>query len=255
MYSKILNSIFALSVILLASCNMANNPVNPAYSPELVQIEEKWESDVITTDRLHKVYYKEFDKSGNLVLLVHFDNNSDTTSKSIYSYEKDLSTEQHIAYNEVGEIVENCKIKYFYNNSKLIEKKKYDNDGELQVSWTFDYNNHGHLIQTKQNDIEKGTSYTKTIKNQYNNSGELTEISYEIDSSVDPNPNQTILTKDSIVYTNNNSIKYYKIDDKGQVNNIYSYIYDRTGQITAEIISDPSGAVKKRYDFYYTYFK
>lgn len=254
MYKKVLNSILTLSALLIVSCNMADNPVNSAYSPSIVQIEEKWESDILTLDKQKKVYYKEFDKQGNILLYVEFDNNSDTASKSLYSYEHNLSTEQHLKYDNSGKVIENCKIKYFYYNSKLVEKKKYDEQGELQVSWKYDYNNRGHLIETLQKDLQKGTSYTKTFKNQYNKQGELTQISYEVEGAVDQNPSETSFTKDSIVYLPDNSVKFYKIDTSGKVNNIYSYIYDNTGKVKAEIISDPKGAVKKRYDYYYAYF-
>ncbi len=255
MHNKILNSILLITASILVSCNMSENPVNSAYSPDIVQIEEKWESDVISANKQRKIYYREFDRNGNVLLFVEFDRNSDTTSKSIYSYDDNQSTEQHIRYDHSGNVIENSKIKYFFNDSKLVEKKQYSNDGELQVSWSFDYNKYGHLTQSKRNDLSTGKSTTKTYKNEYNKHGELTEIYYEIEGGVDQTADVENLSKDSIVYLPNNSIKYYKIGINGNVSNIYSYIYDNTGKMTAEIIADPKGAVKKRFDYYYIYFK
>ncbi len=255
MYSKILNSIFLIVAFAMVSCNMPDNPINSAYSPNLVQVEEKWESDLVSLTKQRKVYYKEFDRDGNVVLYVKFGENSDTSSKSIFTYEDNTSTEHFISFTEDGTVLEDSQIKCIYDNSKLVEKKKYDNNGELEKSWTFDYNNHGHLERTTQKDMSQGSSYIKTNNNEYNNVGELTGISYQIDASGDVNPNHADIEKDSIVYLSNNSIEFYKIDKNGEINKVYSYIYDQTGKISAELVSDSKGAIQNRYDYYYSYFK
>jgi hypothetical protein len=239
---------------MLAACNMPDNPINPAYTPDVIQSEEKWESDLLTLSKEHKVYYKEFDKAGNILLFVEFNKDADTTTKSVYTYQDDQSTEIHFKYDNNGFVSENFKIKYRYNNSKIVEKKQYDSDGELEESWSFDYNQKGDLIKTVQEDLKKGVSTIKNYNNEYNTSGNLTGISYDIIVSGDNIPNANVL-KDSIVYSADQSIKFYKIDQNGNVNKIYSYIYDTTGKLKAEIISDSKGAIQKRYDFYYVYFK
>ena len=247
---KIKNILMIASMTLLALSCTNESPFGSSDYDVKVKSETKWELNATSGERLHKLYYKEFDKSDNLSVYIEF-NEGVLVSKSLYSYKEKSSTETITTYNEAGVVTSNVKNQYSFNSfGKISEKVKYDSSGKMLNREVYEYDLKGNIEKRLNYNPSGVLVATSVYTNKYIN-GNLVERNINENSG-----NSSIVTRDSLMYnTDKNRIDIINYNSDGAMQNIITYIYNVYGKISFQTETTPAGVVTKKYEFVYEYFK
>jgi len=238
---------FILTVsVLLTSCG--NNPV---FGPPNQQIKSvtKWLVDNKTEVKIAKVTYREFDTDGHLLLNEEYNEQGNLIIRRQYSYQNNIKIENitefknnqifykykniyhinlnglvtsRISISEHGDTTQVMNY-FYYDNGKLKTEIIFDKDGKLinKKSYIYNYNEDGYVTGRLITDASNGSGFIR----------------------------------DSIIYNpatrQIDQIVYNAADD---TEIIYTYIYDRAGNIQKEIHTDQDGVIIRKYIYEYLFF-
>ena len=88
-------------MLILSACNDIENSVNPTQ--EQVKSEIKWKCDS-NGNKLYKIYYKEYDKSGKIIKITEYSDLGKTTSIKVVNYSTETSKETINFFDSEGKI-------------------------------------------------------------------------------------------------------------------------------------------------------
>jgi hypothetical protein len=231
---------------LFVACN-EQNPFYDTYSPHFIRTQTKYSVDPNTNKEVQKIYEKLFEKTGNLLIYIEYDINSNIASKSDFIYEDGKKIESVTRYNEIGDTINTFSKIYKQNsNGQVYEIIKIDNQGRTEERRRLEYDEKGNL---KIEYIEKDNVKIDEMNYDYNynNSGEVTKI------FIRDYQNGEIIKKDSISYSNN-KVDFISFDSDGNINNRKSMRFDNNGNIIEELIIDKNNSIIEKYIFRYTFY-
>lgn len=231
---------------LLFACN-EQNPFYDSYTPQFVKTQIKYSVDPNTNSEIQKIFEKQFEKSGNLLIYIEYDVNSNISSKSDFSYQEDKKIESVTKYNELGDTIKTFSKIYKQNpNGQVYEIIKIDNQGRTEERRRLEYDDKGNLkIEYVEKDNVKIDEMNYDYN--YNNSGEVTKI------FIRDYQNGEIIQRDSISYSNN-KVDFISFDSDGNINNRKSMRFDGNGNIIEEVVIDKNDLIIEKYIYRYTFY-
>ncbi len=242
--SKIYTLIF--SILLVVGCT--NNPV---FEPQKHQIKNstKWLVDKDSEKKIAKSLYKEFDRSGKLILLEEFDSVGKIQSRKVITYAKNKKIEDITIYNKNNTQVRSKNIYQLNSAGKVIMLISLNRNGDTLKITKYKYDTQGNIIEKKSYD-KKGKLIDKLFfLYNYDNSGVVTG------RSVSDNSNGNFMSRDSMIYRPDiRQVERIRYNSGGKKQISYTYTYDNAGNVRKEIHSDKNGIVIRKYIFEYTYF-
>lgn len=243
---------FGISIlaIIIIGCEALDNPNSVNIDDVKIKTEIKWKVDKNTEEKINKVYYKEFDKYGNILLNLDYFSNGEVNCKSEYEYTNRFNgLETKTVFDNSGNVIDEFKTEYILNKNGNIDKEiKYSDNGNIDKVINYFYDDMGNLVRKTNSHPDEDSSKTIEYSYSYNDVGNVVERIVN-DLSF---PNS--VTRDSVIYLpNNNNIQVINYEDN-ILNSVTSYIYNDLGQIKKEIITDKNGDIINKYIYEYTYY-
>lgn len=231
---------------VLAGCQNVAGPVGEERL--VIKTISKWKVDTLNDSKIARVVFKEFDKTGFLVLQEDFTNEGKIVTKSTYTYDSEKSLEEKSSFTETGEVKDKSKTEYVYDrNRRVIKQINYDGNGVVNDIHTFDYDSNGNLIKKTQTYSNTGNVTNVNIDYQYNQTGELVE-------RVTKNETGN-LSRDSISYQSElKKVTVFRFNSEGRLSTSTCYNYNELGSIISEMITDYFTDIRSKYIYEYTYF-
>lgn len=232
--------------MLAASCSELDNPVD--MNQDLtIETETKWSIDTESDEKLHKIYFKEYDVYGNIKTNINYFENGNVNCRSVFEYQgQDTSIEEKIVFDKAGNVINETRTDYIYNNNGNIEKSiKYNNEGEVTNIFHFEYDKHGNLLKKTSNAIND-SSLSVEYSYRYNQNGNVVE------RVVNDFTSPALNTRDSVTYTSDNKVNIFKYEGN-KLKTVTSYLYNNYGMIYKEIVSNSDGEIINKYLYEYTY--
>jgi hypothetical protein len=233
-------------VLILSACSDIQNSVNPAN--EQVKSEVKWKCDN-NGNKLYKIYFKEYDNTGNVTKITEYDKDGSILSIKLVNYAKEVSQETVNYFNKLGSIDSTVMTQNSYDQvGNLINKISYSVAGDTLLTYSYKYDNSGKLIYSL-GKVKGSVGFTSVeIKYTYNSNGTLKErIQQDLTSG-------SLQKQDSFTYKpDNKTIEKITINFDG-TENIFTYIYNNLGLIYKEIETDSSTKIINLFIYDYMYF-
>lgn len=199
-------------------------------------------SKYLPTGEMESSLEIKYDENNNIIEEVHFIRGNEISERKTYRYENDLRVEEQIHYLD-GSF---DKIIYLYDERKrLMEKRAFDDEDQFEYLVKFHYTGDFlsemictdteenvkekeiYILDSKGNIVEKTILFedgtTETVRNQYNDLGNLirsgrendpekTETTYQYDPSgnvIEENlfSGKRLVRKSTFVYDENNLVK------------------------------------------------
>jgi len=231
---------------LVNSCNFDN----PAGTPKIriVNTQSKW---ILSANNLplNLVEFNQYDKSGNVIKYELYSDAGTLQAQTKISYNGNMKFEEVRMFTN-GQLIDSLKNTYKYNDvGKVTERISTKLNGDTLAIQKYDYDNKGNLQLTTNLD-KSGTVISKfNYQYQYNRDG------FVVGTTVNPSPNGTYLSKDTIVYNANlHEIGRTTFNEYGLIQNTITYVYNDLGLVIKEYQTDNKGNILKKYDYIYTYF-
>ncbi len=238
--------VFIATVLILSACSDIENSVNPTH--QQVKSEIKWKCDN-NGNKLYKIYYKEFDNTGNVIKITEYDKNGSILSCKLVSYQDKTSKETVNYFNKIGSIDSTVVTNNLYDSKgNLVDKNSCTSEGDTLISYSYKYDDAGKLIYSL-GKVKASIGFTSIeIKYAYNDNGSLKE---RIQSDAKSGNFQK---KDNFNYKpDNKTIEKITTNSDGS-ENIYTYIYNNLGLIYKEVETDSSVKIINLFIFDYMYF-
>ncbi|MFP4527277.1 MAG: hypothetical protein ACLFQX_01900 [Candidatus Kapaibacterium sp.] len=241
--------ILAIIAALAAGCGQVNGPTDSLVSNPDVHFETKWLCDNESGDRLNIVSRKEFDPSGRLIMQLEYDDSGVKVSQSTFEHSNSKRIEQQIIFDESGEVIKTVNFVYRLNSlGNITEKIVTNSDGKLLNKVVFDYDIKGNLSRKTEygptGNMDENIDYSYS----YNHEGRLIERIITSNTNVN-------CRRDSLVYQHElNRIEKITFDASGNVDVIYAYIYNASGLIHIETMTNPQGMMLRRFEYEYVYY-
>jgi uncharacterized protein RhaS with RHS repeats len=113
----------------------------------------------------------------------------------------------------------------------------------------YSYDDNGNLIQKTEYNSSGNIDHDIEYKYSYNDDGRIIERIIKSDCGVGH-------SRDSLIYQQDlNRIEKISFDAAGEIEVIFTYIYNSSGQIKTELVSKPDGEIIRRFIFEYEYYK
>lgn len=248
---KIIILLIALiAALLLFSCQVNDNINNPIDNG-IIASETKWKLNVTTNERLVKIYFKQFDVDGNLVKMNEFNEQGGLFIESLFDINGTEVSEVTSYYNAFG-MVDSVSFYTYLNDNKgnTLTQFRFNASGDTISICSYFYNARGNLIK-KEVHAPDGFLISKIVYSYtYDDSGNLSK------RLTNPLDDGSYQTKDSLIYNNSTkTIELVNFNSSGEVEKIFTYVYNSSGKPVLEIISSRNGFVQSKYLYDYTYFK
>lgn len=247
----IFTTIALLIFSLMQSCSPYENTLGPDHSNTIIKSESKWNVDVVNSRKINLIHYKEFDRQERLVLFEEYSENGKMATKSTYVYHDNSGTEEKSYLNADGEVDSLESILYvFSNDGDILEKQISDSEGTIKQTLKYFYDNDGNIVRKMVLD-QMGNVYSETkYEYSYNENDRIIErLIYEDNDA-------SVTSRDSLSYRNQDrSVEIVKMDGGGDITVIHTFVYNASGLITAELISDSNGKAIKKHIFEYEFYR
>ncbi|MBM2814523.1 MAG: hypothetical protein HW421_1285 [Ignavibacteria bacterium] len=238
-------------IVLINSCGMQNSPLSSDFQVPKIRTVAQWYVDTLTQNKLTKINFKEYDKTGKLLHSENYSNDGILKSQSDFSYDNNAKFEAVTFFGSAGQVDSSYKLTHILNNNGKVEKEtKTSSKGDTLTCKVFDYDNKGNVVK------ETIINYSENVKSEtkysyvYNNNGYLNERITNLE------PDGKYSVRDSLTYTNDKltSIKVFTFNSSGSIQTISTYSYNTYGFILYESIFDISGKILKKIKYEYTYY-
>jgi hypothetical protein len=166
---------FCIIVILLNSCDY--NSIQPEMNNAKLKTQTKWQVDIKSNTKTHKIYEYFYDTSSNMTLANSYENGKlDIISTFEYTADKFIENKEYLTPNgehKSSEKIVNTTTK-LQDNSKIVVKEVYAENGTLVSTTNITYDKNGNIsnVKTTSNDISQVKSVD--YSNVYANNGALT---------------------------------------------------------------------------------
>lgn len=249
-YIKILSSLLTL-IFIVFGCNALDNPLDPNNENLVLKTETKWVCDIETSQKLYKLYQKEFNNKGNLTNYLTYNEFGVLESKSSYKYSENNTIEVKSIYSSEGSVAATEQFSYQYDNNGRLEKKlTYADNGSISFVEQYKYDDKGNLLSSISIDSAGKFSSEKSYSYSYNNNGNVVERYENLDGS------GKYSSRDSLSYLLKElKVELIRFDALGKVNIKYTYLFDNKGYVIEEYEYLPSGDLFKKYKIDYTFYR
>lgn len=248
MQKVIISVILFIFMLMLHSCDMSN----PNYYDAgdlLLKSETKWLVNIDSESKLNKVSFKEYDTKGYLILDESYDDTGMLMVRRKSSYSSDIKYEEYVIYQN-GQAIESKLNLYHFNSDGLVDYSVCQTASGDTVNITrFQYDERGNLIIESVFNSTGELIGKKNYKYIYNTDG-LVISRHVRDDFLD-----RTYSKDSVIYDMNSSrVDRLTYNNDGLPEYVYTYIYNRSGVVQKEIVSNPTGKIVKKYVYEYLFY-
>ncbi|MDC1068836.1 hypothetical protein OAQ99_06735 [Candidatus Kapabacteria bacterium] len=230
--------ILNISLLIFVSSCMESPTAVGISDVQILHTETKFK---IVNAIQNKVYVKEYSPQGNILKYLRFEENN---VKQVSEFEYDGGTQIETITDENENSIRTVEYKV-NDNGKVDEVSTYDVLGNVLGSKLYEYDEYGRvikLISSDTNSVDNILTYNyDTDKN-----GRVNLISIVNDK------NETI-KYDSLVYSNNQITKF-TIDQKGEIEQVISLLYDPSGKIESETILNGKNEITCKFIYRYTFY-
>ena len=239
--------ILTFTGILLYSCQEIVSPTDSGKI-QILKSETKWNIDINSNLRTNKIYYKEYNKAGNLTINEEYTENGSLHIRSSYNHEVTGSTEEVLMYGDTGNVLSKNKNEYQYDHfGRVVKKTAYDGNGKVSSVYTFQYDSKGNVVTKIEQNSTSGSQVKTDFNYSYNKQGELVER-----ITIQEGAEQS---RDSLVYfPDRHQLQIYNFGTGGRITNIVEINYNNAGRIIDETKYDITGKILKKYNYEYTFF-
>ncbi len=247
---KILDYKYCAYILLLIFAAGCQDISGPELSERIsIKNISKWKVDTVSDSKIVRIFFKEFDSIGNLILHEDFSDNGTILTKSEFSYSPNSLLEVKSSFTENGQVKAKSQFEYIYDNLGRIAKQiNYSQSGTIELIVSFTYDIHGNVVKSTQ---EFGAS-TEVNSNMnfdytYNSSGELVEKITTNDSGN--------LARESISYNSSQrKVTIDRYDSLGEFASRTVYFYNSIGNITSEFLYDNDYQIINKFVYEYEFF-
>ncbi len=234
------------AAVFIVGCN--NSPVLGPQE-QLIKTQTKWLVDNKTENKIAKVFYKEFDRLGNMTQEEEYNSTGSLLVRKELSITGSIQIEDIVKFGENGEIVRSRNVYSLNEQGNVIERLTISGSGDTTLISKFTYYDNGKIkseIEFNANgDLVKKTNYMYN----YNENGYITG------RLINDSPDASYKQRDSIVYhLNLNQVEHIIFDTEGAKEIVYIFYYNNLGNVLKEVQTDNVGIVQRKYLYEYTFY-
>ncbi len=236
--------------LLLYSCQVYDNINNPQENG-IIESETKWNLDKYNNSKVSKVYYKLFDKAGNLINTIEYNEQGNTVAEANYHINGSEVSVVTNYYGESGAVDSVSKSVYHNdNNGNVLSQINMTSMGDTVSICNYTYNDRGNLVEKREyshdGKLISYINYSYSYDNQDNLSVRYTN----------PTDDGSFQSKDSLVYNNSNkTIDRVNINSSGEIDKIFTYVYNSSGKPIFETVTTKNGEIISKFSYEYKYYK